>query len=685
MRRTSWIPMALLALAMAGCEGPPTNDIAGMRGISDLEQVGDYIFVASSHRSELRVIDTKARPELGREVPGFVRAPNPISLLSIPVIDRPLVLTADVHFSDEGEEIRGPYLYVQGSGAREISVVGAAPDQLREVARLSTSGPVTAITGVGPASEGDPSTLIFAETVGGAARLYSTQLGDVASLDAAPASVPLQQQDGTPAYWPGETVAAMLTLPRAENGDLRIVVAFRSESGASGRTELVTLDPTGATYVDAPVLLDFGRPVRALRTHALVTRTETEGDDDDAEEVTREILPAGARIFGALDEAACEVVSNCSGIVAVDAITLDRGELPALTLGQRALDLSGEPMMTLQTDGDLLLDFQVMPGLRRLPLRGSARGVRMDLGGVMSTGRGYYTIFDASGLVLINVSEDRPSIVTSTVGYFNADGESVDAPLTGTITQLVSNQTTRLNHGVVQTENIVLTYQGTLPGLRDLEVGENARNTLSPDGVVLHAPSLATRLRVGDEVEGKGDPGCPEAMVVDALDEATGEVLLTPVPTEACATLTFSAGAADLPWVVTGARSGWLGRANAGEVFESVEGVPFARTDTYVPGAPQLRFNFVLPSSLVPSRGEFLLFQTLDGFVPQQSQIKASATSSLAGWPPATSLLLSPETLDFNLGSVWAAIPTQNMVVGFAPTTINPNSPILTSVLGTFY
>src|SRR5690606_34704645 len=198
------------------------------------------------------------------------------------------------------------------------------------------SGPVTALTGVGPGAEGDLSTLIVAETVGGAARLYATQLGEVASLDVTPASVPLQQLDGTPAYWAGETVAAMLTLPRAENGDLRIVVAFRSESGASGRTELLTLDPTGATYVEAPVSLDFGRPVRALRTHDRATRTE--GEDDEA--VTREILPAGARIFGALDEAACEVVSNCSGIVAVDAITLDRGDLPALTLGQRALDQS---------------------------------------------------------------------------------------------------------------------------------------------------------------------------------------------------------------------------------------------------------------------------------------------------------------------------------------------------------
>src|SRR5690606_38232707 len=147
---------------------------------------------------ELRVVDTQADPELGREAPGFVRAPNPIALLSIPVVDRPFALVADIHFDAEGNEVRGPYLYVQGSGAREISVVGAEPELLREVTRLSTTGPVTAITGVGPASDGQPSTLIYAETTGGVARLYSVRLPEASSLEAAPAAVPLRRLGGTP-------------------------------------------------------------------------------------------------------------------------------------------------------------------------------------------------------------------------------------------------------------------------------------------------------------------------------------------------------------------------------------------------------------------------------------------------------------------------------------------------------
>src|SRR5690606_32958521 len=118
MRRTSWIPFALLAIAVAGCDGPEIFDAARLKGITDMEQVGRYIFVASSNNSELRVVDTQADPELGREAPGFVRAPNPIALLSIPVVDRPFALVADIHFDAEGNEVRGPYLYVQGSGAR---------------------------------------------------------------------------------------------------------------------------------------------------------------------------------------------------------------------------------------------------------------------------------------------------------------------------------------------------------------------------------------------------------------------------------------------------------------------------------------------------------------------------------------------------------------------------------------
>jgi len=680
MRRITWIPLALLALS--ACEGQQVRDLARLRGISDMEQVGRYIFVASSHESELRVMDTEADPELGREAPGFVRAPNPIAILSIPVVDRPYALAADIHFDAEGTEVRGPYLYVQGSGAREISVVGAEPELLREVTRLSTTGPVTAITGVGPASDGQPSTLIYAETTGGVARLYSVRLPEASSLEAAPAAVPLRRLGGTPTAWPDEVIAAMLTLPRAENGDLRIVVAFRSGSGTSGRTELLTLDPEATIYTAEPVLLDFGGPVRALRTHARATRTETEEEGEEA--VTREILPAGARVFGALDEAACEVASNCSGIVAVDAMTLDRGDLPALTLGQRALDLFGEPMVTLQTEGDLLLDFQLMPGLRRVPLFGSSSGVVMDLGGVMTTGAGYYTVFDAAGLTQLNISEDLPSIAASTVTYHDAEGTQIrGAPLTGTITQLVSAQTTRLNHGVVRTETVKLTYLGVIPGLSNLEVGDDAAVMRIPGGLVLPEPSLVERLRVGDEIRTRGETGCPESLRVDAFDDVTGEVFTTPELSDACVTVTFAAGEVDQPWVVTGTRSGWLGRVQEGEIFESVEGVPFARTETYVPGAPQLRFNFVLASSLVPSAGQYLQFATLDGFVPQQAQIKAKQFNPVA-WPPATSLVLMPPSLDFQRGSVWAGIPTNNLIVAFSPIAITPNLEIPPTSIGQF-
>lgn len=673
MRRTSWIPMALLALATTGCDTQQVPDAAGLRGISDLEQVGRYIFIASSHQSELRVMDTEADPALGRVRPGFIRGPNPIALLSIPVLDRPLALAADVHFDAEGKEIRGPYLYVQGSGAREISVVGAEPEVFREVARLSTSGPVTAITGVGPAAEGGKSTLIYAETIGGAARLFSAQLTDVESVDPAPVSTPLRRLDGTPAYWPGETIAALLTLPRSAAGELRIVAAFRGDSGAAGRTELLTLDSEATVYTQAPVLLDFGRPVRSLRTHAKATRTEGEGD----EAVTREILPAGARVFGALDEASCEVVRNCSGIVAVDAMTLDRGELPPLTLGQRSLDRTGQPMVTLQTEGDLLLDFQVLPGFQRVPFVGFNGGVVMDLGGVMTTGNGYYTIFDAAGLSQLNLSEDLPSIIATSVDYVGADGISVGAPLSGTIAQLVSNQTTRLNHGVVRTEVVTLVYRSPIPGLRSLEIGDGGPVERIPGGLVLPDPALIERLRVGDEVQGQGAAGCPETMIVDAFDEVTGEVFTTPEPSDACETVTFAAGEAEQPWVVAGSRSGWLGRAQEGEIFESVAGVPFARTETYEPGAPQMRFNFVLPSSLVPSPGQALRFSTLDGFVPQQGQVRAqSLRGTSVPWPPATSLVLMPASPDYRLGSIWAAIPDYNRVAAFSTNNIAGNTDI---------
>ena len=182
-------------------------------------------------------------------------------------------LTPDLRWGDDGFELRGPYLYVEGAGAREISVVAAAPEFLKESARLATNGPVTSVAGLGPATAADASLLFHAEDQAGVGRLFRTILAGPERLEAEPpTTAPLRHVDGSPIAFADETVVAMTVLPRAADGGARLAVATRGALGLTGRAFLLTLDPTGAQLTRDPQELAFGGPVRKLLTHGAYDR-----------------------------------------------------------------------------------------------------------------------------------------------------------------------------------------------------------------------------------------------------------------------------------------------------------------------------------------------------------------------------------------------------------------------------
>src|SRR5262245_19787336 len=90
---------ALVAVALA-CTQAGTPQPGGGAGTYDLARVGNLVFVTSADLSELRVID--AHSDGGPNGTGpkdWVRAPNPIEPLEIPVEGRPVGLARDLRYT----------------------------------------------------------------------------------------------------------------------------------------------------------------------------------------------------------------------------------------------------------------------------------------------------------------------------------------------------------------------------------------------------------------------------------------------------------------------------------------------------------------------------------------------------------------------------------------------------------
>ena len=345
--------LALGAGLLSCSESLTTRTSAGLAGTYDVALAGRYLFVTSSDRNELRVLDLEASPR------DFVKAPNPLEALSIPVLERPSNLTRDVVYAVETlqkndgtvygrrivQDAGAPLVYARSFGSREISVITADdPALFKERQRLVGQGLITAFAARGPVhtrtqrqmldADGNfsgfafqdgseainptraSSVLYYAEQSGLNARLYRRDMAKDAPelLDLA---------------LPGSTVTALLVLPPSADqpGQDSLVIATRSTLGSGGETFRVEVNNTqvtrGVTYA-------FGAPVRALATHTLAEIAKSdwyecsfdpERRDADNKPVPPDPLVTGQYVFGILDESACGSQQTCSGVAAVDSAT----------------------------------------------------------------------------------------------------------------------------------------------------------------------------------------------------------------------------------------------------------------------------------------------------------------------------------------------------------------------------
>ncbi len=589
------------ALGSACTEAEESLPAAGLSGTYDVVLVkdperteagdpvqGDLLFVTSTDRNELRVLDLKQQ---GTER-GYLRAPNPLEALSIPVLERPQALARDVSYDANGQEVSGPYVYARSNGSTRISVVAADRTLLREVTRLVTNeltppagvapsaGPVTAFAARGPEQKDGPSTLYYATQDPNGARVWRVVIPGPQAFGQGAALVPEQLPNLVlPA---NVSVSSILVLPQAG----QLVVATRGLLGTVGKTYKVNLLQNGTVTE-----LNFGgQQVIQLATHERV-----EGDVP---------LNAGERIFGVLDPSNCGAgAPQCtSGLLAVSAET-----------GAVLNDATNHPMLPLAPGPGLPMGLSLSTNTKLLFQQGAARSVEtMPLLGIVPLSSGDIYLFDGVGLRPFDVNTDAAA---ATVSFATAQGATTQ---TGDITVEVTN-------GVTTAATYVLTYQGTLPGMDSLE-----RDPASPT-FELPATLREGRGQVvqpGDILvlfpEGVGVQPCATDLVVatvqtpPAADQPSVLTTTAAIP-EACAGFTrFQVRAAgSQPLVLSSSSEGYIQRLGPSQSFTRT-GRYFFHPDDYTGAAEGVAVRLTVSSQLSAgiARGDRYVVGLSSNFFP---------------------------------------------------------------------
>lgn len=656
--RTGLVALALV-LAVAACTQQSTATRANLIGTHDLVLVDElagellagrrddpeggpyqvtgvpsrFLFITSADTNELRVLENFRPPIGGR---GFVRAPNPLETLSIPVLDRPTMLAADEGRNGAGARVTGSYVYAARPGGAEVSVVSIAHRRQLGGRPMVTPAPVTAISAYldvapGPSVLETPlpaTTRLFVATWDGEfAAVYSSALKtnseEIDHLD-------FQRHaliDQTP------ITALLVVSPLASRTldgtpfcDTKACLALSTRSGAGlGGRSLIVEPETGRS---AP--LAFIGPVRDLVSSS-----------------------GGARIYGILDEQSCGSIS-CGGVVAVDVVTgTTAAGFP------RSLDALGIPMRPMRADEGLITGLALVAGgsvqqtVETQVTDGGSSGLDglfqqyAELGAFASS-TGVITWFSGLGGSIIDWDARRSVITSASVrlpgllsdgglafigddgGVLGSsvsaivDGGPIDLSLTYRTAEVITADGTPwyvdLSDGYLESQSIVFVYQGQVPGLVALP-------TNAADGVRLGTSGFEVRAAVGDIVrfetfDGTSYRDCGRTRVA-SIGANFLEVVEVPAGCES--RVRFAVRADGLkPVVVAGDVEGYMGRYAPGETLT------YNRPYVFLPGgvtAPRTALTVNIPVALPKEEGAFTTFQVLGRMAPLQATIDASRSN----------------------------------------------------------
>jgi hypothetical protein len=683
-----------------------TDDIAPpaiLEGTFDLTRVDSFVFVTSTDRDELRVLELKE----DAEERDFIRAPNLLRPLSIPVLDRPQALARDISYDRDttasaeedntGTEVLGPYVYARSNGSEKISVVGATPNTLRALTTLTAAGPVTAFAGRGPTNSDNTSALYFATQEATGGRLWRVALAGPDSLNAeTPLNILELTGGGGASLVPaGEAVTSLLVLPQAQGAD-RIVFSTRGAAGLTGQTFLLDIQATATSATATATPLTFGGPVRQLATHGALTVAQGQATPDDDY-----VLPAGRFVFGILDPAACSAEPECTGVLAVD-----------LTTRQVALDRTGTRMLPIRDLGaGLPMGLTLAPNVDVNLQTGTTRTVRnVPLLGIVPLSDGYILFFnvlssvdDPSNSALKRVVVDLrtfdvitqtatdDTLVDSSAILVKASGETANAgsidvrapPLDPSDPK--SPRKPWRTEGATRDETYELVYEGVLPGVDGLarEVEEPARFTV-PE-------ASAANVQVGDRIvllTAAQGTACPNDLEVSAVEPPAGgnvTLVTNTAITPACVGYpVFQVRASGgRPYVLYGPE-GFLKRMGQNDSYEKFAPYFFhpealdPQVELNSEGLPlAVRFKIIGNERL--TRGDRILVTTLSRYQPFSTTIDTTQLGFGAYRVPGAVVQADVSNLDFayiaypsangilqvNLETITADIPTSSGIRAF--------------------
>jgi hypothetical protein len=249
--------------------------------------------------------------------------------------------------------------------------------------------------------------------------------------------------------------------------------------------------------------------------------------------------PSGAKLFGILDEQACEPLAPCRGAFAFDVV--GRRRLP--TTDAAPMQIPGSP--------------------RGIAVGGSAT-IAMPVGEPITVSPLVMVSSTDGSLYLIDGGTERPILVSAAPSVreqylLDENDVRTDNPAGGPAD-------IALAEGAARPEQLTVTYQGVLPSLSAVS------GTLSAG--LFEAEASGTEFAALDAREGDivvvtspqplpGGPAVPTEAVVAAVDG--GQLSLTGLDPACAGVVTVAVRAAD--YLVLGTVSGNMGRVRAGEAF----------------------------------------------------------------------------------------------------------------------
>lgn len=655
--RISLVALALV-LAVAACTQQSTSTRANLIGTHDLVLVDElpgellagrqddpaggpyqvtgvpsrFLFVTSADTNELRVLENYRTAIAGR---GFMRAPNPLETLSIPVLDRPTMLAVDEGRNGAGARVTGSYVYAARPGGAEVSVVSIAHRRQLGGRPMVTPAPVTAISAYlavtpGPSVLETPlpaTTRLFVATWDGEfAAVYSallkTSSEEIDHLDFQ-RHVLIDQTPITGMLVVSPLASRMLDGTPFCDTKACLALSTRSGAGLGGRSLMV--DPE--TGRSAP--LSFPGPVRDLVSSSV-----------------------GARIYGILDEQSCGSIS-CGGVVAVDVVTgTTAAGFP------RSLDALGLPMRPMRADEGLITGLALAAGggiqqtVETQVTDGGSTGLvslfqEYNELGAFASSTGVITWFSGLGGSIIDYDARRSVIAAASVrlpgvlpdgglaftgddgGVLGSsvsaivDGGPIDLSLTYRTAEVITADGTwyvDLSDGYLESQSIVFVYQGQVPGLVGLP-------TSAADGVRVVTNGFEVRAAVGDVVrfetfDGTTYRDCGRTRIA-SIGASFIEAVEVPAGCEN--RVRFSVRADGLkPVVVAGDVEGYMGRSAPGETLT------YNRPYVFLPGgvtAPRTALTVNIPVALPKIEGAFTTFEVLGRMAALQATLDASPSN----------------------------------------------------------